>query len=125
MGTSSSQCISPALRIGKEERFFGAGHEVDTRQPAWHDRGRLVAGPRRSTKHHAVDIGMAKSGGERKLTTKRSPHTAVRSTGNAMPRRVSTQLRTSSTKKRSWAANRELSIPGTYSFNRSSSSATP
>jgi len=53
-----------------------------------------------------------------------TPHTAVRSAGNATPKRDRTQLRTSSTKKRSWAANRSSSNGGEYSWMRTISSSS-
>src|SRR5215475_2358304 len=52
-----------------------------------------------------------------------TPNTAVRPTGSATPKRVRTQLRTSSTKNLSCAANRSGSKPGEYSCSRSVSSA--
>ena len=53
-----------------------------------------------------------------------TPHTAVRSAGNATLKRDRTQLRTSSTKKLSWAANRSSSNDGEYSLMRAISSGS-
>src|SRR4029079_16467130 len=112
-----AQGSRPPAGVLEEERLPGAGHEVGARAWGRHRDGWPIARARRGTEDGAEDVWMPQAHRQRQLSTGRdTEHRPVPGGQREAPR--GPHPRTSSTKNRSWAANRPGSKPGEYSWSR-------